>query len=38
MPDSLIVREYDHPTTQGSEVKFKQRLEQISDWTKRNNE
>ncbi|WP_259425600.1 AAA family ATPase [Bacillus velezensis] len=31
MPDSLIGREYYYPTTQGSEAKFKQRLEEISD-------
>ncbi|WP_341353452.1 hypothetical protein U0L96_02660 [Bacillus velezensis] len=31
MPDSLIGREYYYPTTQGS-----QRLEEISDWYKRN--
>lgn len=36
MPDSLIGHEYYHPTTQGSEAKFKQRLEEISEWYKRN--
>ncbi|WP_240683059.1 hypothetical protein [Bacillus velezensis] len=34
MPDSLIGREYYYPTTQGSEAKFKQRLEEISDGIK----
>ncbi|KJD39119.1 replication-associated recombination protein A [Paenibacillus polymyxa] len=32
MPDSLIGREYYHPTIQGSEIKFKQRMEEISAW------
>ncbi|AJE51140.1 replication-associated recombination protein A [Paenibacillus polymyxa] len=32
MPDSLIGREYYHPTIQGSEMKFKQRMEEISAW------
>jgi putative ATPase len=36
MPDSLAGHEYYHPTNQGSEAKFKQRLEEISEWHKRN--
>lgn len=35
MPDSLIGHEYYHPTTQGSEAKFKQRLKEITEWHKR---
>ncbi|WP_302847927.1 hypothetical protein [Paenibacillus sp. cl141a] len=37
MPDSLIGREYYHPTTQGSESKIKQRMEEIAAWHKQNN-
>ncbi|WP_431091009.1 replication-associated recombination protein A [Paenibacillus sp. 8b26] len=37
MPDSLIGREYYHPTTQGSESKIKQRMEEIAAWYKQNN-
>ncbi|WP_275901526.1 hypothetical protein [Cohnella algarum] len=36
MPDSLIGREYYHPTTQGSEAKIKQRLEEIAAWHAQN--
>lgn len=36
MPDSLIGHVYYHPTTQGSEARFKQRLEEISEWHKEN--
>lgn len=36
MPDSLAGHEYYHPTKQGSEARFKQRLEEISEWHKRN--
>jgi putative ATPase len=36
MPDSLAGHEYYHPTNQGSEARFKQRLEEISEWHKRN--
>ncbi|WP_018662616.1 replication-associated recombination protein A [Heyndrickxia acidiproducens] len=36
MPDSLIGHQYYHPTTQGSEARFKKRLEEISEWHKRN--
>ena len=32
LPDSLQGREYYQPTTQGQEVAFKERLEQIKDW------
>lgn len=34
MPDSLIGREYYHPTNQGSEVKVKARMQQIDEWKK----
>ncbi|WP_061577671.1 replication-associated recombination protein A [Heyndrickxia coagulans] len=36
MPDSLAGHAYYHPTNQGSEARFKQRLEEISEWHKRN--
>ncbi|MED4850451.1 replication-associated recombination protein A [Caldifermentibacillus hisashii] len=36
MPDSLAGHEYYHPTNQGSEARFRQRLEEISEWHKRN--
>ena len=32
MPDNLIGKTYYHPTTQGSEAKVKERLEQIKAW------
>ena len=32
LPDSLLGREYYHPTEQGVEAKFKTRLEQIKEW------
>ncbi|CCX37754.1 putative uncharacterized protein [Clostridium sp. CAG:1013] len=32
LPDSLLGREYYHPTTQGSEQRVSQRLEQIKAW------
>ncbi len=35
LPDSLVGREYYHPTEQGSESRYKNRLEQIKNW-KRN--
>lgn len=38
MPDSLVGREYYHPTTQGSEAKIRERLQQISDWHKQSKE
>ena len=34
MPPSLIGKTYYQPTTQGNEIKFKQRLEQIKEWKK----
>ncbi|NBK96606.1 MAG: replication-associated recombination protein A [Erysipelotrichia bacterium] len=34
MPDSLVEREYYHPTNQGSEVKVQVRMKQIEDWKK----
>lgn len=34
MPDSLLGREYYHPTNQGSEMKVKARMKQIDDWKK----
>lgn len=32
MPPSLAGHEYYHPTTQGHEIRFKNRLEQIKEW------
>lgn len=32
LPDNLVGREYYHPTEQGTEAKFKERLEQIKKW------
>ena len=32
LPDSLLGKEYYHPTKQGLETKFKDRLEQIKEW------
>ena len=34
LPPSLIGKTYYQPTTQGNEIKFKQRLEQIKEWKK----
>lgn len=34
LPDSLLGTEYYHPTTQGLETRFKDRLEQIKQWKK----
>lgn len=34
LPDSLLGKEYYHPTNQGLETKYKTRLEQIKDWKK----
>ena len=34
LPDSLLGKEYYHPTNQGLEAKYKTRLEQIKDWKK----
>lgn len=38
MPASLIGQTYYHPTTQGSEERFKQRLQEIAEWHKRNSQ
>lgn len=35
LPDSLLNREYYHPTSQGSEAKVSIRLQQIKDWKKK---
>lgn len=35
LPDSLADREYYHPTDQGLEVRFKERLAQIKDWKRK---
>ncbi len=32
LPDSLLGKEYYQPTTQGQEIAFKERLDQIKDW------
>ena len=32
MPDSLIGKEYYHPTEQGLEARYKERYEQIKEW------
>ena len=34
LPDSLMGREYYIPTTQGTEAKFRERLEKIKEWKK----
>ena len=34
MPESLKGKEYYIPTTQGNEIKFKERLEAIKKWKK----
>ena len=34
LPDSLLGKEYYHPTEQGLEAKFKARLQQIKNWKK----
>lgn len=34
MPPTLLGKTYYQPTTQGNEIKFKQRLEQIKEWKK----
>ena len=36
LPDNLVGREYYHPTTQGKEVRFKERYEWIKNWHKKN--
>ncbi len=35
LPDSLVGREYYQPTEQGTEAKYKKRLDQIKDWKRR---
>lgn len=35
LPESLTGREYYHPTEQGTEARFRKRLEQIKDWKRR---
>ena len=34
LPPSLLGKTYYHPTIQGNEIRFKQRLEQIKEWKK----
>ena len=34
LPPSLLEKTYYHPTIQGNEIRFKQRLEQIKEWKK----
>ena len=36
LPDSLLDRKYYVPTTQGSEAKVKERLDQIEAWREKN--
>ena len=36
LPDSLVDRVYFHPTNQGLEVKYKEKLEKIKNWKKEN--
>lgn len=38
LPDSLLGREYYFPTEEGTEAKFKARLEEIKDWKKRHSD
>ena len=38
LPDSLLGKEYYHPTEEGTEAKFKARLEEIKDWKKRHSD
>lgn len=38
LPESLLGKEYYHPTEQGLEVRFKNRLEQIKAWKKEHDE
>ncbi len=37
LPDSLLDRKYYNPTTQGLEIRFKERLEQINEWKENHN-
>ena len=32
LPDSLVGKEYYHPTQEGTEVRFKERLDAIKKW------
>ena len=34
LPDSLLGKEYYHPTQQGLEAKYKAKLEKIKEWKK----
>lgn len=38
LPDSLLGKEYYFPTEEGTEAKFKARLEEIKDWRKRHSD
>lgn len=38
LPDSLLGKEYYFPTEEGTEAKFKARLEEIKDWKKRHSD
>lgn len=38
LPDSLLGREYYRPTEEGTEAKFKARLEEIKDWKKKHSD
>lgn len=38
LPDSLLGKEYYHPTEEGTEAKFKARLEEIKDWKKKHSD
>ncbi len=38
LPDSLLGKEYYFPTEEGTEAKFKARLEEINDWKKRHSD
>ena len=38
LPDSLLGKEYYHPTEEGTEAKYKARLEEIKDWKKRHSD
>lgn len=38
LPDSLLGKEYYFPTEEGTEAKFKTRLEEIKDWKKRHSD
>ncbi len=38
LPDSLLGREYYHPTEQGAEARYKNRLDQIKEWKAKHRE